>query len=94
MNIRIPGSLWLRAVVVIAAAACLPDFAVAAIREALPAFDRQIKGFALHDAMLTGVETRTSSPIRIRRKRSLSGGRGSRIRRWHSLRGGGWHSNR
>lgn len=48
-------------------AACLPDFAVAAIREALPAFDRQIKGFALHDAMLTGVETRTSSPIRIRR---------------------------
>ena len=48
-------------------ATCLPDFAVAAIREALPAFDRQIKGFALHDAMLTGVETRTSSPIRIRR---------------------------
>ena len=33
----------------------------------MPAFDRQIKGFALHDAMLTGVETRTSSPIRIRR---------------------------
>ena len=48
-------------------ATCLPDFAVAAIREALPAFDRQIKGFALQDAMLTGVETRTSSPIRIRR---------------------------
>jgi uncharacterized protein len=48
-------------------ATCLPDFAVAAIREALPAFDRQIKGFALDDAMLTGVETRTSSPIRIRR---------------------------
>jgi uncharacterized protein len=48
-------------------ATCLPDFAVAAIREALPAFDRQIKGFALRDAMLTGVETRTSSPIRIRR---------------------------
>ena len=48
-------------------ATCLPDFAVAAIREALPAFDWQIKGFALHDAMLTGVETRTSSPIRIRR---------------------------
>jgi uncharacterized FAD-dependent dehydrogenase len=46
---------------------CLPDFAVAAIREALPAFDRQIKDFALGDAILTGVETRTSSPIRIRR---------------------------
>jgi uncharacterized protein len=47
--------------------ACLPDFAVEAIREALTAFDRQIKGFALADAVLTGVETRTSSPIRIRR---------------------------
>ena len=50
---------------------CLPDFAVAAIREALPAFDRQIKGFALHEAVMTGVETRTSSPIRIRRDDSL-----------------------
>jgi uncharacterized FAD-dependent dehydrogenase len=48
-------------------AACLPDFAAAAIREALPAFERQIKGFALGDAVLTGVETRTSSPIRIQR---------------------------
>lgn len=48
-------------------ARCLPDFVVAAIREALPAFDRQIKGFAMDDAVLTGVETRTSSPIRIRR---------------------------
>jgi uncharacterized FAD-dependent dehydrogenase len=46
----------------------LPDFAIAAIREALPAFDKQIKGFAMHDAVLTGVETRTSSPIRIKRK--------------------------
>ena len=45
----------------------LPDFAIAAIREALPAFDRQIKGFSLPDAMLTGVETRTSSPLRITR---------------------------
>jgi uncharacterized protein len=52
-------------------AACLPDFAVAAIREALPAFERQIKGFALADAVLTGVETRTSSPIRIRRDESF-----------------------
>jgi uncharacterized FAD-dependent dehydrogenase len=45
----------------------LPRFAIAAIREALPAFERQIKGFAMEDAVLTGVETRTSSPIRIRR---------------------------
>lgn len=45
----------------------LPDFAVAAIREAIPAFDKKIKGFAMKDAMLTGVETRTSSPICIKR---------------------------
>ena len=45
----------------------LPDFAIEAIREALPAFDKQIKGFALHDAVLTGIETRTSSPLRITR---------------------------
>ncbi|MEQ1530236.1 MAG: FAD-dependent protein, partial [Methylococcales bacterium] len=45
----------------------LPDFAIAAIREALPAFDKKIKGFAMADAVLTGVETRTSSPIRIKR---------------------------
>jgi uncharacterized FAD-dependent dehydrogenase len=47
--------------------ASLPGYAIAAIREALPAFDRQIKGFAMSDALLTGVETRTSSPLRIRR---------------------------
>ncbi|MGE3332698.1 MAG: NAD(P)/FAD-dependent oxidoreductase [Rhodospirillaceae bacterium] len=46
---------------------CLPDYVVAAIREALPAFDRQIKGYARSDAVMTGVETRTSSPIRITR---------------------------
>ncbi|HEY9698709.1 MAG TPA: NAD(P)/FAD-dependent oxidoreductase [Trichocoleus sp.] len=45
----------------------LPDYAIDAIREALPAFDKQIPGFAMHDAVLTGVETRTSSPIRIKR---------------------------
>lgn len=45
----------------------LPDFAIEAIREALPAFDRQIKGYNLHDAVLTGIETRTSSPVRITR---------------------------
>jgi uncharacterized FAD-dependent dehydrogenase len=47
--------------------ACLPDFAVAAIREALPAFGRRIRGFATEDAVMTGVETRTSSPVRISR---------------------------
>ena len=48
-------------------ALCLPEFAVAAIREALPAFDRTIEGFAMADAVMTGVETRTSSPLRIPR---------------------------
>jgi uncharacterized protein len=48
-------------------ATSLPDFAIEAIREAIPAFDRTIPGFALHDALLTGVETRTSSPLRIPR---------------------------
>src|SRR5262245_48538935 len=52
-------------------AVCLPDFAVDAIREALPAFDQKIKGFSLADAVMTGVETRTSSPIRIGRDRSF-----------------------
>jgi uncharacterized FAD-dependent dehydrogenase len=52
-------------------ALCLPDFAVAAIREALPAFGRQIRGFDMADAVMTGVETRTSSPIRIRRDASF-----------------------
>ncbi len=45
----------------------LPDYAIAAIREALPVFEKQIKGFAMDDAVLTGVETRTSSPIRVKR---------------------------
>jgi uncharacterized protein len=46
-------------------AATLPDYAIESIREAIPAFDTQIKGFAMSDAVLTGVETRTSSPLRI-----------------------------
>ena len=45
----------------------LPGYALDAIREALPAFARQIPGFAMDDALLTGVETRTSSPLRIPR---------------------------
>ncbi len=48
-------------------AACLPGFAVDAMREALGHFARDIPGFAMHDAVLTGVETRTSSPLRITR---------------------------
>ncbi|MBK7767050.1 MAG: NAD(P)/FAD-dependent oxidoreductase [Sulfuritalea sp.] len=48
-------------------ARCLPDYVVAALRESLPAFGREIAGFAMEDALLTGVETRTSSPIRITR---------------------------
>jgi uncharacterized FAD-dependent dehydrogenase len=46
---------------------CLPDFATEAIREALPEFENRIKGFSRLDAILTGVETRTSSPVRILR---------------------------
>ena len=45
----------------------LPEYAISAIREAIPEFAKQIKGFDLPDGMLTGVETRTSSPIRIKR---------------------------
>ncbi|HRK39461.1 MAG TPA: FAD-dependent oxidoreductase [Burkholderiaceae bacterium] len=47
--------------------AVLPDFAAAAMREALPAFGRKIKGYDMADAVLTGLETRTSSPLRITR---------------------------
>ena len=45
----------------------LPAYAIAAIREAIPAFDKEIKGFARPEGLLTGVETRTSSPICIKR---------------------------
>ena len=47
--------------------AALPDFATEAMREALPAFGRKIKGYDMADAVMTGVETRTSSPVHIRR---------------------------
>jgi uncharacterized FAD-dependent dehydrogenase len=50
---------------------CLPDFVTAAMKEAVPYFDRRLKGFALADAVLTGVETRTSSPVRILRGATL-----------------------
>ncbi|MBS1144417.1 MAG: dependent oxidoreductase [Proteobacteria bacterium] len=48
-------------------ASCAPSYVIEALREAIPAFDKQIRGFAMADAVLTGVETRTSSPIRIKR---------------------------
>jgi uncharacterized protein len=46
---------------------CAPAYVIDALREAIPAFDKQIRGFAMADAVLTGVESRTSSPIRIKR---------------------------
>ncbi len=52
-------------------AEALPGYAIEAIREALPAFGRKIKGFDMADAVLTGVETRTSSPLRIPRGHDL-----------------------
>ncbi|MFT5082668.1 MAG: putative FAD-dependent dehydrogenase [Lentisphaeria bacterium] len=48
----------------------LPDYAIQAIREALPAFGKQIRGFDRADAILTGIESRTSSPVRIKRDAS------------------------
>jgi uncharacterized protein len=48
-------------------ATSLPSYAIEAIREAIPAFEKTIKGFAMPDAVLTGVETRTSSPLQIKR---------------------------
>ncbi len=45
----------------------LPGYAIEAMREAFPAFGQKIKGFDRHDAVLTGVETRTSSPIKMSR---------------------------
>ncbi len=50
---------------------CLPDYVVAALRQALPAFARQIKGYAMDDAVMTAVESRTSAPIRIKRDESF-----------------------
>ncbi|WP_426077247.1 NAD(P)/FAD-dependent oxidoreductase [Janthinobacterium sp. PSPC3-1] len=49
-------------------ASALPEYAITALREAFPAFNKQIKGYYKADAVLTGVETRTSSPIRIKRR--------------------------
>jgi hypothetical protein len=50
---------------------CLPEYATIAMREALQAFGRQIQGFSMDDAVMTGVETRTSSPVRMTRGADL-----------------------
>jgi len=50
---------------------CLPEFVIASLREAAPLFDRRLRGFATPDALLTGVETRSSSPVRVLRDDSL-----------------------
>jgi uncharacterized protein len=50
---------------------CLPDYVITAMREAIGAFDRKLRGYALPDALLTGVETRSSSPIRMTRGASF-----------------------
>ena len=59
-----PGVTWA------ALDACLPEFVTGSMREALPLLDRRLKGFAHPDAVLTGVETRSSSPVRIQRDES------------------------
>lgn len=51
--------------------ACLPDYIVESMREAIPAMDRKLRGYAMADAVLTGVETRTSSPVRMTRGRDF-----------------------
>ena len=50
---------------------CLPDYVIDSMREAIPAFDRKLRGYAMPDAVLTGVETRSSSPVRISRNPTL-----------------------
>jgi uncharacterized FAD-dependent dehydrogenase len=52
-------------------ALCLPGFILDTMREAIPVFDRKLQGYAHPDAILTGVETRTSSPVRITRGRDF-----------------------
>jgi uncharacterized FAD-dependent dehydrogenase len=50
---------------------CLPPYVTATIREAIPFFDSRVQGFAMPEALLTGVETRSSSPVRIDRDGQL-----------------------
>lgn len=46
---------------------CLPDYITATMKEAIPYFDQRLRGFAMEDSVMTGVETRSSSPVRINR---------------------------
>ncbi|MFH1326390.1 MAG: FAD-dependent protein [Candidatus Falkowbacteria bacterium] len=50
---------------------CLPDYVIKSLREAIPKFDKKIKGFANPDAVLTGVETRSSAPLRLERNENF-----------------------
>ena len=76
------------------AAASLPDFAQTMLRDSLPYFGRKIRGYDAADALLTGPETRTSSPVRMKRGEDLFGlgvrthslRRGRRLRRRHHVR--------
>jgi hypothetical protein len=80
----------------------LPAYAIAAMREALPAFGRKIRGYDMADAVLTGVETRTSSPLRIDRGEDFQSlntpactrRRRRGLRRRHSVGGRGRHQGR
>ena len=54
---------------------CLPDFALGAFREAIPSLDNRLRGFASFDAVMTGVETRSSSPVRIVRNEKYESGK-------------------
>ncbi len=51
---------------------CLPAYVVETMKEAILYFDRKLKGFALPDGVLTGVETRSSSPVRILRNENFT----------------------
>lgn len=69
-----PGSVqptYSRGVNYTALDGCLPDYVVGAMREALPMMDRRLRGFAAADTVMTGVETRSSSPVRVLRDESL-----------------------
>jgi uncharacterized protein len=51
---------------------CLPPYVIEALKEAIPVFDKKIRGYGDYDAVLTGIETRTSAPVRIHRDENLS----------------------
>lgn len=57
----LPGATWCNL------KECLPDFVIKSIKEAIPIFEQRIRGFAIEEAVMTGVETRSSAPIRIER---------------------------